>query len=209
MSKRNRGHSFVPPHVPRPSQPSSLPVTRICCWVDCDTVLDRDDCPLCTRHLVIAHRIYVSRLDDTAPVLRHRHVVSAPEPKPEKKTEVAGTIYFIRSGGFVKIGWTSDLARRMKGYPPDTLLLAVKPGTRKGERALHRKFAHLKTHGREWFPLAPQITEEIDRTVAEHGEPPAVDFVAKRVTHLVGPRWKNPVGGNRIGNGPLRFVRGG
>lgn len=91
-----------------------------------------------------------------------------------------GTIYFLRIGGYIKIGWTSDLAKRMRnGYHPDSQLLAVMPGTRADERALHRKHAHLCTAGREWFPMAPQILEEIEAAKREHGEPPAVMFSAR------------------------------
>lgn len=115
--------------------------------------------------------------------------------KPKREAPVDGTVYFLRVGGYIKIGWTSDLTKRMRQYQPDTQLLAIKPGTRKDERALHRKFAHLKTHGREWFPLAPQITEEITRTVAEHGQPPVVDFSARQATRIVGPRLDNYIGG--------------
>lgn len=110
------------------------------------------------------------------------------KPAPNKPTATDGFIYFLRVGGYIKIGWTSNLQKRMRQYQPDSQLLAVKPGTRKDENALHRKFAHLKTHGREWFPLAPQITEEADRIVADHGDPPIVDFSARRTQRQVGPR---------------------
>lgn len=121
-----------------------------------------------------------------------------PEPKPErKKPPVDGIVYFLRVGGYIKIGWTSNLEKRMRGYQPDTILLAVKPGTRKDERALHRKFSYLKTHGREWFPLAPQIMEEVERTVADHGNPPVVDFSARKAKRIVGPRLTNYIGGDR------------
>lgn len=116
-------------------------------------------------------------------------------------TEKLGTIYFIRSGGYIKIGWTSNLKNRMRGYLPDTTLLAVKPGTRRDENRIHKRFAHLTTHGREWFPLAPQITEYIAQVVREHGEPPHVDFSAKPKTPNQGPRLNRWVGGDN--RGPL------
>lgn len=141
----------------------------------------------------------VRRKDETIAYLRQW---LAEERKPQRKREAPpldGTIYFLRIGGYVKIGWTSNLEKRMRQYMPDTQLLAVKPGTRKDERQLHRKFAHLKTHGREWFPLAPQITEEIDATVAEHGAPPVVDFSARRAQRIVGPRLTKYIGGDNRG----------
>jgi len=101
------------------------------------------------------------------------------EPKP---VPTDGTVYILRCGGYIKIGWTSDLTKRMRAYQPDTLLLATMPGTRKDENRLHKRFAHLRTHGREWYPIAPQITEQVRRMVAEHGEPDPVTFAAKPVT---------------------------
>jgi len=102
--------------------------------------------------------------------------------EPQRKaTPVDGFVYIIRpsNGGYIKIGWTSDLNRRMREYAPDTTILGVKPGTRKDENKLHKKFAHLRTHGREWYPLAPQILEEARYMVAKHGEPPVLDFSAR------------------------------
>lgn len=110
------------------------------------------------------------------------------KPRAKRPVRTDGVVYFLRVGGHIKIGWTSDLNKRMRGYHPDSTLLATKPGTRKDERSLHRKFSHLTTHGREWFPLAPQILEEVDRTVAEHGEPQPVDFSARSTARVVGRR---------------------
>jgi hypothetical protein len=134
-------------------------------------------------------------------------VTNRPEPAPRKPAPVDGTIYYLRSGGHIKIGWTSNLEKRMKAYPPDTQLLAVQPGTRSDERALHRKFSWLLTHGREWFPLAPQITEHIDRVIAEHGEPPTVEFAARKANRVVG-RQRQYIGGPNRGALSAREVRG-
>lgn len=109
-------------------------------------------------------------------------------PKAKRPVRTDGVVYFLRVGGHIKIGWTADLSKRMRGYHPDSTLLATKPGTRKDERALHRKFSHLTTHGREWFPLAPTVLEEVARTVAEHGEPEPVDFSARSSARVVGRR---------------------
>lgn len=103
----------------------------------------------------------------------------APEPATTRPTVTDGTIYFLRSGGHIKIGWTADLTTRMKKYPPDTQLLATMPGTRKDEAALHKKYAHHRTHGREWYPLATQITEHIQHITAKHGAPDPVHFAAR------------------------------
>lgn len=97
----------------------------------------------------------------------------------QRSTATDGTVYYLRIGGYIKIGWTSDMGKRMKAYPPDTVLLATQPGTRSDEAAEHKRFAHLRTHGREWYPLAPQLTQHIDRIVQANGEPDTVSFMAK------------------------------
>ena len=85
-----------------------------------------------------------------------------------------GTIYALLSGFNVKIGWTGrDLQSRLREYPPSTQLLVHYPGRRGDETRIKRRFAHLRTHGEEWFPYAPQVTEWVDQMVTEHGAPDA------------------------------------
>lgn len=72
-----------------------------------------------------------------------------------------GWIYYLHVGGIVKIGYTTDLERRMKQYPPHSSLLAVHPGTPKLEREMHHKFLHLLANGREWFKVADDLTNHI------------------------------------------------
>jgi hypothetical protein len=127
--------------------------------------------------------------------------------KPKKAQPTDGHVYYLRNGWNIKIGWTSNLQRRLGDYPPDSQLLAVHPGTRKDERAIHAKFRHLLTDGREWFPAAPQILEHIENVKREHGEPPVIQ-TRRKASPIKGPRLNKYVGGpNR---GPLlpRELRG-
>lgn len=148
-----------------------------CFWPGCESGTGPGRLKICQTHRAV---IVNAHVDDAWVINMVAEMRDHLFPKAEPATD--GDVYFLRIGGYVKIGWTSDLGKRMRQYPPDTQLLAVKPGTRKDENRLHKKFAHLKTHGREWFPLAPQIMEEVGRTVADYGEPPTVDFSA-RATH--------------------------
>lgn len=129
------------------------------------------------------------------------------KPQRADSPDVLGTIYYLRSGAHFKIGWTADLEKRMKGYPPDTSLLAVRPGTKADERAIHRRFSHLLSHGREWFLLAPEVQDHVASVVAEHGAPPVVDFTARRANRTVG-RQVAYVGGPNRGKLAPRQVRG-
>lgn len=71
-----------------------------------------------------------------------------------------GLIYYVldatRQVQYLKIGFTTDLARRVialrgistSGQPP--LVLALEEGDTRRERERHREFAELRSHG-EWF----------------------------------------------------------
>lgn len=89
-----------------------------------------------------------------------------------------GTIYYLRVGGYYKIGWASDLEKRMRNYYPDTQLLAAHAGTRADEKRLHKRWSHLLAFGNEWFTLAPEIGRHIDQMIEKHGEPEQVRFSA-------------------------------
>jgi hypothetical protein len=62
--------------------------------------------------------------------------------------------YIVRSGGFVKIGTTSDLHVRFRALvamnPHDVEMVAALAGGQSVERALHQRFAAYR-HRDEWF----------------------------------------------------------
>lgn len=94
-----------------------------------------------------------------------------------------GFVYYIRIGERIKVGYSVDVRRRMRAYPPESALLAIEPGDRDLETERHRQFSASRTHGREWYTLTPDLQEHIDSVIAEHGEPPrhmAHHYRAKR-----------------------------
>jgi hypothetical protein len=160
--------------------------------------------PLCTRHAeetraeVEAYWGQVRRFNPPPPPPVPE---AAPPPAPS-----TGTIYYVKSGGHIKIGWASDLAARLRAYPPGSELLASHPGTRADERRLHTRFAVHRSHGREWYPLAPVVLAHIDRVVTEHGTPDKATFGAKpvevaqpRPKQVTGMRHRNVSTARRIG----------
>jgi Meiotically up-regulated gene 113 len=68
-----------------------------------------------------------------------------------------GMIYFIRTGEYVKIGYSTNVPTRLSGIktatPYDIELLGTCPGTRATEKSLHDRFARLHYRG-EWFRFA-------------------------------------------------------
>lgn len=197
----------------RPDQIEDTPVSRRrqaarCCWPGCRNTRV-EEVPLCGAHLSIARDAWADRVSPDNPrTYRITTTVNEPKPEPELATEPkpAGIVYYLRSGGFIKIGWTKSLTGRMKAYPPDTVLLATEPGTREDETRRHRQFAVHRTHGREWYAIAADLTRHIDRIKAEHGEPDAVDFAAKPV-QIPQPRPHQYVGGNYRGAGLIGEAR--
>jgi hypothetical protein len=76
-------------------------------------------------------------------------------------------IYFVRAGvkGPIKIGRTDQLSQRVQGlqvaHYEELTLLAVEPGSRAVERALHQRFDHLRLRG-EWFRPGMELLAYIE-----------------------------------------------
>lgn len=165
-----------------------------CLWPGCGRIpRTYPESHLCDDHAEEVHRIvsvpiaereHERRDDIVAATLRAElerkpePVTPAPEPHREPGNPV---IYYVQVMSHIKIGWTGNLEKRMKSYPPNSELLAVHPGTRSDEQQLHKRFAAHRSHGREWYPLVPPLLEHIKRMVNEHGKPDAIDFGAKPV----------------------------
>jgi hypothetical protein len=91
----------------------------------------------------------------------------------EPQTTRDGWIYYVRQGELIKIGYTSNLAKRLKSYAPTGVLLAVHPGTRATEKEMHQKFAASLDQGREWFRPRPELMRHIEETRSRYGAPDA------------------------------------
>ena len=70
-------------------------------------------------------------------------------------------IYLLKSPSWnpdyvrYKVGYTSDINRRLKQYEPETSLVATRPGERVDEQILHLRMRLLsglvRVHGKEWY----------------------------------------------------------
>lgn len=80
--------------------------------------------------------------------------------------ERRGTIYFVRAGERIKIGFSQDVPRRLAQlqlFFPDVLEVVLElPGTILLERELHRRFGDLNIR-QEWFEFAPPIAAFVDQ----------------------------------------------
>lgn len=89
----------------------------------------------------------------------------------ESRRDHPGWIYYLLVGDRIKIGYTVDVKRRLRDYPPDTPLLALHPGTKATEKDMHNRFAGSRTAGREWFLDTAEIREHIKQVIDQFGEP--------------------------------------
>lgn len=103
--------------------------------------------------------------------LRHERENGKPGPRKPKQTRDAGYVYYLRVGGLVKIGYTKDIGRRMRGYPPHAQLAAAHPGTKEVEKSMHRQFASSLEEAREWFRPTPDIEQHIASVRDAFGDP--------------------------------------
>lgn len=87
-----------------------------------------------------------------------------PVPPWFKEPERKSFIYFIQSGGFIKIGFSSNWGGRLRSLktsnPNPIELLALIEGTREQERELHARFQTHRAEG-EWFKPAPELLDHI------------------------------------------------
>lgn len=103
-------------------------------------------------------------------VQREQDQMEAERARAEFMTK-PGIIYYLQVGDLVKIGYSSDLPRRMKQYPPHAILLAQHPGTRETERDMHQKLATKLAKGREWFRVCSEVEAHIENVKATYAQP--------------------------------------
>jgi len=81
-----------------------------------------------------------------------------------------GWVYYIRMGDTIKIGYATDVAKRMRAYPPTAELLAAHPGTELLERQIHKQFGEHLARGREWSAPADELMAHIASVVERFGD---------------------------------------
>jgi len=90
-------------------------------------------------------------------------------PFPQNPTH-APLVYFARRERLIKIGWTTQLSKRMRAIPAK--VLATEPGDIVREKQLHIRFGHLLAHGREWFHPEPDLVAYVNELRDTDNLPP-------------------------------------
>lgn len=101
---------------------------------------------------------------------------------------MCGNVYFVQSGDFVKIGFASDVQKRVAelqtGSPHQLNVLAVLPDVDKSvEATCHRVFARNHFRG-EWFRLDDDFLEAI-AVLDCHGNQSNIKAIAELVAHPI------------------------
>lgn len=109
---------------------------------------------------------------------RYHDEFEAADPLPRVSdallSALGPVVYAVQTrSGLIKIGHTTDLARRCKqtGYGHKSII-AFRQGTRADELAIH---THLKGHaikGREWYSWQPAVIDIINEMRADLGITP-------------------------------------
>lgn len=130
-----------------------------CAWSRCKSDADAElGIPICKAHLREAWAIHQVMLNDGTAGQR-----PSPEhvPSPHAK-EAVGWVYFAQVGPHIKIGWTTNLRRRMTQLGGATMA-TIPNKTREDERKMQLTFEACrdKSMGREYFHPAPALTRYV------------------------------------------------
>lgn len=92
-------------------------------------------------------------------------------------------VYFIEMQDFIKIGFTTNIRRRLyqikRGLPYQVKLLHQMPGDFDLELDIHRRWNHLRYDG-EWFHKSPDLLDFIER-LRTSDEPISPNFARVQV----------------------------
>lgn len=145
---------------------------RICAWTNCQneraTLSDsryghHGDPPLCVEHVEQTWRLAQAVADQ-----RNDRPDAAPREVPKRPESNAGWIYYLNIGDHIKIGYASNVQRRLRAYPPTAKLIYAHRGTRDDEKNIHSRLHPYCAAGREWYDPHPRVLALIDAAKDEH-----------------------------------------
>lgn len=161
----------------------------ICVWPKCSNRQMSIDMPLCHLHIDEVYRQAVEvRWGETREealtrgrraraASRRGDIAWAREKKLlDTRRNQPGWIYYLHINDMVKIGYTTDIVRRIRDYPPNSPLLGVHPGTPELEKQFHEIFKGSLAQGREWFRPDPDVLAHCEKVVAEYGDPAQFEY---------------------------------
>ena len=128
---------------------------NICCIPHCERErTSRVSIHLCEHHIEKAWAAYHVINEADMPELEN---IERDMYSPNAR----GTLYVIRVGDLIKIGWTANPRERMYQLQPDAVL-HYQQGTRQDEANLHAQCEKYLVKGREWYRDSPGMKQIIE-----------------------------------------------
>ena len=147
----------------RPTFPMDV-TTNTCAYDECSLpAWEELSMHLCQRHAFAAYA-QVAKVGKIETALAMSGLPNTPRSE-QPSLNTLGYVYFAKRDRLVKIGYSTDVHKRMQSLRAD-LLVAI-PGTMVDERAHHKRFAYCHDHG-EWFKPSKELVSYI-KDLREHG----------------------------------------
>jgi hypothetical protein len=93
---------------------------------------------------------------------RHKDIEKMTIHKNDKESK--DRVYFVQAGEYIKIGYTSNIQKRLDslqtGQPLEIKCLCLIKGDRRVESSLHKKFGEYRVR-REWFSMSDELMQYI------------------------------------------------
>lgn len=122
----------------------------------------------------------------------HLYLRRGPGPLVSRPVVSESIVYAIQAGDRIKIGFTTDLPRRMHemqtGSSVQLVCIGHCPGGQPLERALHKQFAGSRLHG-EWFRLTG--VERVELLKRLSGEPYFIKLPRAGRAQMLGRKPRN------------------
>ncbi len=107
-----------------------------------------DVVPVCRMHAVEIWQQVQLTLPPSETSLQREARLLKEEARRAGVRQERGWIYFLELDEKIKVGWTSNLEKRLKNYPPHARIVIEYPATRADERDLHRTLKTERVAGR-------------------------------------------------------------
>lgn len=98
-----------------------------------------------------------------------------------------GTLYLIKSGNYIKIGYTSNWEQRKKNYithNPEFKILNFREGTKSDEYYLHKLFQKYLINDSEWMIYKEEIINVFNIIKLNHKIPARKSKNKRRLKHI-------------------------
>jgi hypothetical protein len=134
-----------------------MPKQQKCPVPGCIFAIVEDVVPVCRRHAIEIWKQVQLTLPPAESAIQREARQLADEARRAGVRQQMGWVYFLELDDKIKVGWTSNLEKRLRSYPPHARMVVEYPATRADERDLHRTLRTELVAGREWYGRTPLV----------------------------------------------------